>query len=263
MNYIQSTILAIIQGLSEFLPISSSAHLILPSQVLGWPDQGLAFDVAVHLGTLGAVIIYFRKEIISMLNGLTRQLTTGKSNTESRLAWLLVLATVPVLLAGFLLKDIVDEHFRNTQVIATTTIIFAIFLWMADKYGLRNKGLAPFGWKGALVVGLAQVLALIPGTSRSGVTMTAALACGLDRESASRFSFLLSIPVIAGASLLITLDLLKENQVDWFLLAYSTVLSGCVAWLCIYYFLKFINQMGFLPFILYRFALGAALFLMV
>ena len=261
MEFLKVTILSIIQGLTEFLPISSSAHLILPSQILGWGDQGLAFDVAVHLGTLIAVIWYFRVDISDIVQAWFSQVFKQQQSPHANLGWYLILATIPVIVSGFIFKDFIDENFRNARVIAITTILFGVLLLLSDKMSSLNKNLNQMTLSSALIIGLAQVLALIPGTSRSGITMTAALFCGLDRQAASRFSFLLSIPVIAGASLLLGIDLLNEASVDWGILLYAIVLSAVVAYLCIHYFLVFINRLGFLPFVIYRLLLGIVLFI--
>lgn len=256
IELLQSTWLAFIQGLTEFLPISSSAHLLLPSVLLGWEDQGLAFDVAVHLGTLMAVIIYFHRMLRAMACDWGRSLVGRPHGEKARLGWLLILASLPVVVCGLLLRDIVDAHFRSGLVIAGTTVLFALVLWWADARSRGNKGLHDINWRVALLVGLGQVLALIPGTSRSGITMSVALLCHLDREAASRFSFLLSIPVIAGAALLLGIELIESARVNWLLLTYATLLSGIVAFSCIHLFLKIIDAVGFLPFVIYRLLLG-------
>lgn len=260
-DLIRATFLAFIQGLTEFLPISSSAHLILPSALLGWEDQGLAFDVAVHFGTLAAVVIYFRRDIAGIARACLAHLFNGESSSESRLGWQIIVATIPVIIAGFLLKDVVDGYLRHTWVIATTTIVFGVLLYWADVYSNAEKGLSAITWKAAVIIGLAQVLALVPGTSRSGITMTAALFCHLDRQSSSRFSFLLSIPVIAGAALLLLLDLLDQSNVNWGEILYGVALAGVVAYATIHLFLQAINRMGFLPFVIYRLLLGVVLFM--
>jgi undecaprenyl-diphosphatase len=260
-DFIRTTFLAFIQGLTEFLPISSSAHLILPSALLGWEDQGLAFDVAVHLGTLLAVLVYFYTDLMAIVKGCLLHLFKKQASADSRLGWQLLVATLPVILAGFLLKDVVDEHFRQTVIIATTTIFFGLILFWSDKHSAGHTTLTGLTWKAAIIIGLAQVLALVPGTSRSGITMTAALFCHLDRHSASRFSFLLSIPTSAGAALLLILDLLQQSHVNWLELGYGLCLSGIVAYACISLFLGTINRLGFLPFVIYRLLLGGVLFL--
>jgi len=260
-DFIRATCLALIQGLTEFLPISSSAHLIFPSALFGWEDQGLAFDVAVHLGSLLAVIVYFRKDIYQILYGWTLHIVKKQDSDEARLGWMIILATLPLVVAGFLLQDVVDSYFRSTTVIASTTIIFALLLWFADKKTTTEKGLNNLNWRAFLMIGLAQVLALVPGTSRSGVTMTAGLFCKLNRRDSARLSFLLSIPAIAGAAILLLVDLLNESSVNWMELIYALVLSAIVAYFCIHYFLKLVTRLGFMPFVLYRLLLGTVLFI--
>ena len=260
-DVVRAIFLALVQGFTEFLPISSSAHLILPSALLGWDDQGLAFDVAVHFGTLSAVLFYFRKDLLLIVRSWFIHIIRQQASVESRLGWLLILATIPVIVTGFLLKDFVDLYLRETYVIAITTIFFGIVLFIADKKSSGTQTLFTMTWKVALFIGLAQILALVPGTSRSGITMTAALFCNMDRDSSSRFSFLLSIPVILGAALLLTLDLLAQEMVNWSELLYGIFVSGFIAYLCIYGFLKVINRMGFLPFVIYRLILGSILIL--
>lgn len=260
IEWYQALILALIQGLTEFLPISSSAHLILPSQTLNWPDQGLAFDVAVHIGTLSAVILYFRQDVVR----LTHQwLTTGFSKSPSndgRLAWYVIIATIPAGLAGILLDDYIEANLRSTLVIALATIGFGLLLWLSDKTTQQVKTLAQMTLMMALIIGLAQALALIPGTSRSGITITAALFLGLQRVDAARFSFLLSIPLILAAGGLKFLQLLSSSlPIDWSIIALGVLVSAVSAWVCIHYFLSFIQAIGMLPFVVYRLLLGGLL----
>lgn len=261
MTYFESFILALIQGLTEFLPISSSAHLILPSAVLGWEDQGLAFDVAVHVGTLAAVIIYFRKEVVTLLRAFFESIFKKEHNKESKLAWMIVLATIPACVFGLLMKDIIEIYLRSAWVIATTTIIFGLLLWWVDKNAPLNKDEYQAGWKKALFIGFAQALAMIPGTSRSGATITAALYLGFTREAAARFSFLMSIPIItlAGGYLGMKLTMSGEPIHVGFLLT-GIVTSFVSAYFCIHFFLKLISKMGMTPFVIYRLILGLGLF---
>lgn len=260
MSLVEIIILAVIQGITEFLPISSSAHLLLPAELLGWVSQGLAFDVAVHIGSLLAVIIYFRRDIGNMTVAWCRYGFTKQQTAESRLAWWVVVATIPAVIVGFVMKDWIELNARTALVMAFTTIFFGLLLWYADIKAKQIKDVSAIGLKHSVIIGLAQVLALIPGTSRSGVTMTAGLMLGLDRESASRFSFLLSIPVILGAGALSTLDLLGSGEpVDWTALLYGAAFSFVSAYLCIYLFLSWIARIGMLPFVIYRLVLGAVL----
>lgn len=259
MSLVESIILALIQGFTEFLPISSSAHLILPSQLLGWADQGLAFDVAVHVGTLLAVVIYYRRDVgelsVHWLGSLR-----GRHNAHSRLAWLLIWATVPAGLAGLLGSGIVENYGRSAAVIASSTIAFGLLLWYADVRASERAGIHALTMQQALLIGVAQAIALIPGTSRSGITMTAGLLLGLTRVDAARFSFLLSIPIIIMAGGYNGMKLVQQaEQVAWLPILVGVVVSFLAAYLCIYYFLKIISRMGMLPFVIYRLALGVLL----
>jgi|TARA_B110000240_G_scaffold196248_1_gene247941 undecaprenyl-diphosphatase len=262
MTLFEIIILAIIQGLTEFLPISSSAHLILPSEVLGWNDQGLAYDVAVHVGSLLAVMIYFREDIWRLTGAWFSHGLSSNQTQDSRLAWCIIIGTIPAVMFGFAFKDLIEIYARSALVIAITTIGFGLLLWYADNKATQAKTVHQITLKNAVFIGLAQAIAIIPGTSRSGITMTAGLMIGLDRESAARFSFLLSIPVILGAGLLATLDLLHTpNAVDWNALLFGAVFSFVSAYACIYLFLVWISKIGMLPFVIYRLILGTALLL--
>ncbi len=263
MDLIQIVVLALLQGLTEFLPVSSSAHLILVPVLTGWEDQGLAFDVAVHLGTLTAIVWYFRHELIAMAQDWSRSLVTRQTTANSRLAWAVLFGTIPAGLAGLLFKDFIETALRSPLVIASTTIIFGLLLWWADVQGRRERDEHTLTWRDILLIGCAQALALIPGTSRSGITMTAALMLGLTREGAARFSFLLSVPIILLAGGFKTLDLVQmEAPVDWLALVLGTVLSAVSAYLCIHWFLKLLERIGMVPFVIYRLLLGAFLFYM-
>ena len=262
MDLIEIIVLALLQGLTEFLPISSSAHLILPSRLLGWEDQGLAFDVAVHVGTLAAVMVYFRADIARLISGWVTTGFSRQPNADGRLAWFVALATIPAGLAGLLLDDWIEANLRSTAVIAATTIGFGILLGWSDRVRHGEVTLAQMTLLMALMIGIAQMFALIPGTSRSGVTITAALFLGLARVEAARFSFLLSIPLILAAGGLKTLDLMSAvGPVDWQALILGAAISAVSAWLCIYYFLAFINRIGMMPFVVYRMILGGLLLL--
>lgn len=262
MDFIQIFILAILQGLTEFLPISSSAHLILVPVIAGWQDQGLAFDVAVHVGTLTAVVAYFRKELQIMARDWARSITHREMTADAKLAWAVGFGTIPAGLVGLFLGDYIEEHLRSTLVIASTTIIFGIMLLVSDKTGKRQRDEHTITWADIAIIGCAQALALIPGTSRSGITMTAALMLGLTREAAARFSFLLSIPVIFLAGGMKTLEMATtEGAVDWMALVVGAVISGISAYLCIHFFLKLLERIGMTPFVVYRLFLGAILLL--
>ncbi len=252
--------LALVQGLTEFLPISSSAHLILVPRLLQWPDHGLAFDVAVHLGTLVAVITYFRRDIVSLFLAWITSITQRAMTPESRLAWGVILGTVPAGLVGLAFKDIIEVHLRSPLVIAATTIVFGLLLWLADKRSKLVRDEYSLAWQDFLVIGGAQAIALIPGTSRSGITITAALLLGLTREAAARYSFLLSIPIIVLSGLGVTKDLVTSSlPVDWATLSIGSVIAAFSAFVCIHFFLAFINRIGMTPFVVYRLLLGVLL----
>jgi undecaprenyl-diphosphatase len=259
MDLMQAFWLAIIQGLSEFLPISSSAHLILPSAVLGWPDQGLAFDVAVHVGSLIAVVGYFRHDVAVLTRAWLGSIFLRRHSPESHLAWYIALATVPAAVAGLFLGGFIETNLRSMSVIAFTTIFFGLLLAWADRRGGGGQSIEQFSWRTALVVGAAQALALVPGTSRSGITITAALALGFDRGTAARFSFLLAIPIILLSGGYKGLQLLDAESVDWMLIWVGIGLSAITAYLCITLFLKVIQRVGMMPFVIYRMLLGAVL----
>lgn len=260
MDELQVFVLAILQGLTEFLPISSSAHLILLPSLVGWSDQGLAFDVAVHVGTLAAVVGYFHKDLVNMTRDWGLSIRHGRQIGESRLAWGVLFGTIPVGVAGLVLNDFGEDLLRSSSVIAVSTVVFALVLWWADWRGSQTRDEHSVRWKDVVIIGLAQAVALIPGTSRSGVTITAGLALGLTRAGAARFSFLLSIPVILLAGSLKGLEAWTSSQpVDWMPLLAGLVLAGVSAYLCIHYFLKLLERVGLLPFIIYRLALGVVL----
>ena len=260
MDLAQIILLAIVQGLTEFLPISSSAHLILVPLLLNWPDQGLAFDVAVHVGSLIAVVFYFRREVRQMLKAWFQSLSGDGSSRDSRLAWWIILGTIPAVIIGFIFKGLIESELRSPWVIAATTIVFGLLLWVADRSPSKSRSEHDLGFKDVLVIGLFQAIALIPGTSRSGITITAGLLLGMNRRSAARFSFLLSMPLIFASGSLQTLDLLQSSlTIDWMALILAIVLSAVSAGLCIHYFLKLIDGIGMLPFVIYRLLLGAFL----
>jgi undecaprenyl-diphosphatase len=261
----QSVVLALLQGLTEFLPISSSGHLVLVPVLAGWQDQGLAFDVAVHFGTLAAVLIYFRHDLLAMAGGWFRHVGGRGPSPQSRLAWAVIVGTLPLVVAGFAGHDWIETNLRSALVIAATTGGFGVALWLADAFGGQRRSEHSLRARDALLIGLAQVLALIPGTSRSGITMTAAMALGLTRSAAARFSFLLSVPAILAATGLETWNLVgSPDPVRWDILAGATAISAVTAYLAIRLFLGFIERIGMWPFAVYRLVLaGVILWLVV
>lgn len=261
MDFLHLILLGLLQGLTEFLPVSSSAHLILLPLITNWQDQGLALDVAAHFGTLIAVVLYFRKDINNIIANGVKSVPWQDNNIEARLFWFLGFATIPVLVAGFLGHDFISEYFRDPLIIAFATILFGLLLWWSDAKGKQDRNDETLCLKDIIWIGLAQVLALIPGTSRSGITMTAALMLGLNRKAAARFSFLLSIPVIFLAGSYETFLLIRGgDRTDVISFAIVFIFSWFAALLTISFFLKFIEKTGMLPYVIYRLILGSVLF---
>ena len=258
MDTFQIILLALIQGFTEFLPISSSGHLILPAQILGWQDQGLAFDVAVHVGSLIAVLSYFRKDVRAISVAWFGSFR-GPMTTDGRLGWYIIFATIPAGVIGFMANDFIEHHLRSVLVVAIATIFFGVLLGLSDKWGEQKISTQEMTFKQALLIGFAQVLALIPGTSRSGITITMALALGLERQAAARFSFLLSIPIIVASGSYKTLELAQTASVDWQPLLLGAGLSFASAFICIHLFLSWIDRIGMWPFVVYRILLGCVL----
>jgi len=265
MSEIQILVLALVQGLTEFLPISSSGHLILAPYLFGFKDQGLAFDVAVHLGTVIAVIGYFRRDITQITRAWFGSFAPGRAATpHSRLGWAIIIGTLPVVVAGILLKPLVEGALREPWVIALATIAFGLLLGWADLRARRRRNIDALSIGDAVLIGVSQVLALIPGTSRSGITMTAALLLGFTREAAARFSFLLAIPTILASSAVFTIELLaSDSPVDWAALSLAVLLSGIAAYVAIALFLRLIERLGMWPFVVYRLLLGGLILLIV
>ena len=260
MTLLQIIVLSIIQGLTEFLPISSSAHLILGGHAFGWPEQGVVFDMAVHFGTLAAVLVYFRRDLRRMLSACISPPRTEVEAQRRHLAALIALASVPALVVGYFASDLIAGHLRDARVIAYATIAFGLLLWWADVRGPKDRALERLDWKRALVIGLAQVLALIPGTSRSGITMTAGRFLGLDAHDAARFSFLLSIPVIAAAGAFGAWRVSQgAARVDWQEFGLGALIAAIMGWICIAAFLALVKRVGLLPFVVYRLVLGVVL----
>jgi undecaprenyl-diphosphatase len=258
---IQIIVLALIQGFTEFLPVSSSAHLILGGKVFGWPDQGLVFDVATHLGTLVAVLIYFRRDLIEMTRACLSPAPSEQDQQHRKMAAYLVIASIPALVIGFLAKDLVELYLRDVRVIAWTTIGFGLLLWLSDAVGSRQRQVEGVTLKDALLIGCAQALALVPGVSRSGVTMTMGRFLGFSPDAAARFSFLLSIPIIAAAGGYGVLRVaMNDASIDWAQFALALILSALAGWVCVAAFLALIRRVGLMPFVIYRLLLGVVLF---
>lgn len=257
MTIWQAVVMGLVQGLGEFLPISSSAHLVLVPWLFKWHDPGLTFDIALHIGTLIAVIAYFWRDWVKLIMGAFQ----GTKTVEGRLFWYLVLATIPGAIMGLLLEEKAETVFRNPLLIAVMLIVLGVLLYWADRKGRKLTNVNNISLGQSLMIGISQALAIIPGVSRSGITMTTGLLFGLTREGAARFSFLLSAPVIFGAGLIKVPDILANPgmvNAPFLIGMLVSALSGAAS---IGFLLKYVQKKNFLPFVWYRFLLGAVVLL--
>lgn len=260
MSFLQLLLIAIVQGVTEFLPISSSGHLILIPKLTDFPDQGPLIDVAVHVGSLLAIVAYFFRDAVGLARGGLATVGLGEAPEQRRLFWWIAVGTVPAVLFGLFLKtgDYL-EGFRSTHLVAVNLIAYGLLLGAADRWGRQEKKYEDLTLRDALVVGVAQALALIPGTSRSGVTMTAARFLGYERVEAARFSFLLSMPAVAGAGLLAAFDLADATAS----MQRDAVLAGIMTFVAAFatmaFLMRFLRSASMLVFVVYRVALGAVL----
>jgi undecaprenyl-diphosphatase len=259
MSIEQIVVLALIQGITEFLPISSSGHLILVPALTGWQDQGVVVDVMTHMGSLLAVLVYFWRDVVALARGLL-VLLTGRLTPEGRMALYIIAGTVPIVIVGALFKVTgLSDLMRSPVVVAWDAIIFGVVLYLADSFGGFRKTIDDIDFKSAMTIGAAQALALVPGTSRSGITMTAARALDYARPDAARFSFLLSIPATAAAGVLILGSALEKHQP----IGLDAVLTGALTFVTalatIAFLMAIIRRHSFLPFVIYRVLLGAVL----
>ncbi|NYT52290.1 MAG: undecaprenyl-diphosphate phosphatase [Candidatus Vesicomyosocius endoextente] len=261
MDVSQIVVLALIQGLSEFLPISSSAHLILVPKLTNWTDQGLVFDVVVHMGTLCAVIFYYQAMIKSLFFDFYHSIIKHHIIGQSKLAWGVLLGTIPIGLVGMIFKDFVAVDLRSIEIIAYTTLVFGLLLGFASWFNHKNKNpKSTISWIDVSFVSMMQILALIPGTSRSGITITACMLVGLSRKLSIQFSFLLSIPVITLSLILMLVDLYHQTQlVNISLLVLGFVVSTISAYATIIFVIRLIDTVGMTPFVVYRLTLGVFL----
>lgn len=273
MEFIAAAVLGIIQGLTEFLPVSSSAHLILVPWLVGWDPEGLVFDVAVHVGTSIAVLAYFWRDWVELagelIQGIMQRAPFG--NFKRRLAWFLVVGTLPAMVVGLALEDYIESHLRSPLLTVGTLTVFGLLLYYAEKKSRQARDLAQLNWGDCIWVGLSQAVALLPGVSRSGITMSAAMLRDVDRTSAARFSFLLSTPVIVGAGLLKSWDLITVSSsaaptslpapaLRWAVLAVGVASAAVTGFFCIRYFLRYLQTNSFVPFVIYRFLLAIVVF---
>jgi len=260
VTLVQIVVLALIQGLTEFLPVSSSPHLILGSVVFGWPDQGLVFDVATHLGTLLAALVYFRRDWLDMAGAWLHSPRTAADRQHRKMAVLLAVASLPALLIGGLAPDFVEKYLRDVTVLAWTTIGFGLLLGLADQVSPKTRDVESVTLRDALLIGLGQACALVPGVSRSGITITVGRFLGLTADAAARFSFLMAVPIIAAAGAYGIYRVASgQAGIDWLQFALALLLSFIAGWVCIAGFLALLKRFGLLPFVIYRLLLGFAL----
>lgn len=259
MTTFQAIVLGLVQGLGEFLPISSSAHLVLVPWFFNWPDPGLTFDIALHLGTLVAVAIYFWRDWLKLIS----QGFTNARSTDGRLFWYLVLATIPGAIIGLLLEKKAETVFRNPVLIAIMLILLGVILYFADRKGDRNIDVNKVSLRASFLIGLSQALAVIPGVSRSGITMTTGLLLGLTREGAARFSFLLSAPIIFGAAAVKLPHVISHPSLITTDFITGMVVSCITGMIGIRFLLRFVQTKTFLLFVWYRFLLGAVVLITV
>lgn len=268
MTILHILILSVIQGLTEFLPISSSGHLILLPNYFGWENQGFEMDIALHVGTLLAVLIYFRDDIWGMSTHFFRFCLQGFRlpllDDQVRLALSLVVATLPAVVVGFILKKLGMDQIRQVGVIATTSIVFGLVLFASDHFGPQKKSLQAITLKQGFLIGLAQAIALVPGVSRSGICISAALSLGFTRIAAARFAFLMSIPSILGAATLTTIDVVKEGTpLVWNNIGLAIIFSGMAGIAAIHLMMTFLARHSLTPFVIYRILLGLGILLIL
>ncbi len=263
MDVLHAVLLGLIQGLTEFLPISSSGHLVLTPLFMGWQEHSLAFDVAVHFGTLVAVVVYFRRDLLTLVPAAFEPMTGRGWSAHARMAWGLVIATIPASLVGMLIRVVFDAEINSPIVVAINLIVFGLLLWWADARLRGERTETELRWGQYFLLGCAQALALIPGTSRSGVTMTAGMAMGLTRIAAARVSFLMAVPVIALAAAYELLSLLmSDGPAPWLEIAIGTSVAFVSGLGCIHFLLRLLQSYGFLPFVIYRLILGGVILIL-
>lgn len=264
-QYFEAVILGAVQGITEFLPISSSGHLLVIPKLLGWNYFGKAFDVALHMGTFGALFIYFWKDLLNLVTGLNKKTGTSENNFKEKPGWflpiLLIISTIPGVLAGLFFNDIIEEKLNSLHLVLGMMAAFAVLLWVSDLIGKKIKTISSLTFIEAVLLGISQAIALIPGVSRSGITITTGRFLGLSREDAARYSFLMAIPITGGAGFYEGLKLLKHGFGDTgaltFLIGMAT--SLIVGYTCIAFFLRYLQKHGMFPFVIYRLIIATIL----
>ncbi|CAB4653198.1 unannotated protein [freshwater metagenome] len=265
LSWLQAIVLGISQGLTEFLPISSTAHTLIVSKLLGWPDPGAAFTAVTQVGTELAVVIYFRQDIARILKAWFASLTkkSERANPDAKMGWYVIIGTIPIGIAGIAFKSSIETTARNLWLVAATLIVMGILLGLADRYAKHTKSETDINTKNAVLFGLGQALALIPGVSRSGATITAGLAMGFKRDVAARYSFLLAIPAVFASAALTAGDISSDSFVNWPATIVATIVAFVVGYFVIASLMKYLQTRTFLPFVIYRIALGTLLMVLL
>jgi len=265
LSWLQAIVLGISQGLTEFLPISSTAHTLIVSKLLGWPDPGAAFTAVTQVGTELAVVIYFRQDIARILKAWFASLTkkSERANPDAKMGWYVIIGTIPIGIAGLAFKSSIETTARNLWLVAATLIVMGILLGLADRYAKHTKSETDINTKNAVLFGLGQALALIPGVSRSGATITAGLAMGFKRDVAARYSFLLAIPAVFASAALTAGDISSDRFVNWPATMVATIVAFVVGYFVIASLMKYLQTRTFLPFVIYRIALGTLLMVLL
>ena len=265
LSWLQAIVLGISQGLTEFLPISSTAHTLIVSKLLGWPDPGAAFTAVTQVGTELAVVIYFRQDIARILKAWFASLTkkTERANPDAKMGWYVIIGTIPIGIAGLAFKSSIETTARNLWLVAATLIVMGILLGLADRFARHTKSETDINTKNAVLFGLGQALALIPGVSRSGATITAGLAMGFKRDVAARYSFLLAIPAVFASAALTAGDISSDSFVNWPATIVATIVAFVVGYFVIASLMKYLQTRTFLPFVIYRIALGTLLMVLL
>ena len=266
LDLLKATVLGLIQGLTEFLPISSSAHLRIFPELFGWGDPGAAFTAVIQIGTELAVLIYFRNDIWRIGTAWTRSLVTPelRGHLDARLGWFIIIGSLPIVVLGVLLKDLIERDFRNLWIIGTTLIVMGVVLGIADRVSKDTLRVKDISLRDAVLMGIAQALALVPGVSRSGATISMGRFLGYEREAATRYAFLLAIPAVVGAGLFELKEIPNgDNAYGWGPTLMATVVSFVVGYAAIAWLLRYISTRSYTPFVVYRVVLGVATLVLV
>lgn len=259
MSWFEAIVLAIVQGLTEFLPVSSSAHVLIVSQLFGWGDPGAAFTAVMQIGTETAVLIYFRKDIWRILTTWTRSLYTPelRGSIDARMGWYVIVGTLPIAAIGFAFSNVIETAARNLWLVATVLIVFGVILGIADRVGAKTRDLETLSMRSGLVFGFGQALALIPGVSRSGATITTGLFMGFSREAATRYAFLLAIPAVLASGLYEATKIADQPNVEWGQTIVATLIAFVIGYAVIAWLIRYVATNSYLPFVIYRVALGS------